>query len=263
MMDHSNSTPSLSVVIPVYNEEETIDAILNFVSRIEIVNEIVIVDDCSKDQSVEIIKKSIESISKEKPQINFLFSQNEKNKGKGASIRYGFGMATCDVIVIQDADLEYDPNEYLRLIKPIADGNADVVYGSRFIGGTHRVLYFWHYIGNKMLTLMSNMFSNLNLTDMETCYKMFRREILDHFELRSNRFGFEPEFTAKIAKARLRIYELPISYYGRTYDDGKKITWRDGLAAIYHILRYNLTLGSLFSLITIIALFIIFYLRVL
>jgi len=263
MMDHSNSTPSLSVVIPVYNEEETIDAILNFVSRIEIVNEIVIVDDCSKDQSVEIIKKSIESISKEKPQINFLFSQNEKNKGKGASIRYGFGMATCDVIVIQDADLEYDPNEYLRLIKPIADGNADVVYGSRFIGGTHRVLYFWHYMGNKMLTLMSNMFSNLNLTDMETCYKMFRREILDHFELRSNRFGFEPEFTAKIAKARLRIYELPISYYGRTYDDGKKITWRDGLAAIYHILRYNLTLGSLFSLITIIALFIIFYLRVL
>jgi len=263
MMDHSNSTPSLSVVIPVYNEEETIDAILNLVSRIEIVNEIVIVDDCSKDQSVEIIKKSIESISKEKPQINFLFSQNEKNKGKGASIRYGFGMATCDVIVIQDADLEYDPNEYLRLIKPIADGNADVVYGSRFIGGTHRVLYFWHYIGNKMLTLMSNMFSNLNLTDMETCYKMFRREILDHFELRSNRFGFEPEFTAKIAKARLRIYELPISYYGRTYDDGKKITWRDGLAAIYHILRYNLTLGSLFSLITIIALFIIFYLRVL
>ena len=262
-MDHSNSTPSLSVVIPVYNEEETIDAILNFVSRIEIVNEIVIVDDCSKDQSVVIIKKSIESISKEKPQINFLFSQNEKNKGKGASIRYGFGMATCDVIVIQDADLEYDPNEYLRLIKPIADGNADVVYGSRFIGGTHRVLYFWHYMGNKMLTLMSNMFSNLNLTDMETCYKMFRREILDHFELRSNRFGFEPEFTAKIAKARLRIYELPISYYGRTYDDGKKITWRDGLAAIYHILRYNLTLGSLFSLITIIALFIIFYLRVL
>jgi glycosyltransferase involved in cell wall biosynthesis len=263
MMDHSNSTPSLSVVIPVYNEEETIDAILNFVSRIEIVNEIVIVDDCSKDQSVVIIKKSIESISKEKPKINFLFYQNEKNKGKGASIRYGFGMATCDVIVIQDADLEYDPNEYLRLIKPIADGNADVVYGSRFIGGTHRVLYFWHYIGNKMLTLMSNMFSNLNLTDMETCYKMFRREILDHFELRSNRFGFEPEFTAKIAKARLRIYELPISYYGRTYDDGKKITWRDGLAAIYHILRYNLTLGSLFSLITIIALFIIFYLRVL
>lgn len=262
-MDHSNSTPSLSVVIPVYNEEETIDAILNFVSRIEIVNEIVIVDDCSKDQSVVIIKKSIESISKEKPKINFLFYQNEKNKGKGASIRYGFGMATCDVIVIQDADLEYDPNEYLRLIKPIADGNADVVYGSRFIGGTHRVLYFWHYIGNKMLTLMSNMFSNLNLTDMETCYKMFRREILDHFELRSNRFGFEPEFTAKIAKARLRIYELPISYYGRTYDDGKKITWRDGLAAIYHILRYNLTLGSLFSLITIIALFIIFYLRVL
>ena len=236
--------PSLSVVIPVFNEEETIDKILNLVSTIEIVNEIVIIDDCSKDNSVQQTKKSMELISIKNPRINFLFSQNKKNRGKGASIRKGFSLATCEVIVIQDADLEYDPNEYPRLIKPIADGNADVVYGSRFIGGTHRVLYFWHYIGNKMLTLMSNMFSNLNLTDMETCYKMFRREILELFVLESNRFGFEPEFTAKIAKARLRIYELPISYYGRTYDDGKKITWRDGFAAIYHILRYNLSLKS-------------------
>ena len=262
-MDQSKSIPSLSVVIPVYNEEETLEDILNLVSESDIVSEIIIVDDCSKDNSVEIIRKSSDSILKKKPDINIIFSQNEKNKGKGASIRAGFEMATCDVIVVQDADLEYDPREYSRLIKPISDGNADVVYGSRFIGGTHRVLYFWHYMGNKMLTLMSNMFSNLNLTDMETCYKMFRRDILKQFELKSNRFGFEPEFTAKVAKARLRIYELPISYYGRTYDDGKKITWRDGVAAIYHIIRYNLTLRSFTSIIVIIVLGILFYLKVL
>ena len=173
--------------------------------------------------------------------------------GKGFSIRKGFKLATCDVIVVQDADLEYDPKEYTSLIKPIYEDKADVVYGSRFIGGTHRVLYFWHYAGNKILTILSNMFSNLNLTDMETCYKMFRREILNHIELKSNRFGFEPEFTAKIARANLRIYELPISYYGRTYNDGKKITWKDGVAAFYHIVRYNMSLNKfIFILIPII-----------
>ena len=232
--------PSLSVVIPVYNEESTINKILNAVSAQDIVTEIVIVDDCSKDTSAEKIKQAIDRLESEKPDLKVIFLQNEKNQGKGSSLRKGFQHTTSEVIVIQDADLEYNPQEYTRLIRPIADEQADVVYGSRFIGGTHRVLYFWHYLGNKMLTLLSNMFSNLNLTDMETCYKMFRREILENIEFKSNRFGFEPEFTAKVARARLRIYELPISYYGRTYNDGKKITWRDGLAAIFHIIRYNI-----------------------
>ena len=245
-MLNNNKSLSLSVVIPVFNEKDTIETLIYHVSNSKIVSEIIVIDDCSTDNSIPIIKKTIENILKEKSHLSILFSQNKKNMGKGASLRAGFELATCDVIVIQDADLEYDPSEYERLIKPIVDGNADVVYGSRFIGGTHRVLYFWHYMGNKILTLMSNMFSNLNLTDMETCYKMFRREILDEFDLNSNRFGFEPEFTAKIAKARLRIYELPISYYGRTYGDGKKITWKDGLAAIFHIIRYNLTSRSIY-----------------
>ena len=232
--------PSLSVVIPVYNEESTINKILNAVSAQDIVTEIVIVDDCSKDTSAEKIKQAIDQLESEKPDLKVIFLQNEKNQGKGSSLRKGFQHTTSEVIVIQDADLEYNPQEYTTLIRPIADEQADVVYGSRFIGGTHRVLYFWHYLGNKMLTLLSNMFSNLNLTDMETCYKMFRKEILENIEFKSNRFGFEPEFTAKVARARLRIYELPISYYGRTYNDGKKITWRDGLAAIFHIIRYNI-----------------------
>ena len=232
--------PSLSVVIPVYNEESTINQTLSAVSAQDLATEIVIVDDCSEDNSAEKIKRAVVRLESKRPDLKVTFLQNEKNQGKGSSLRKGFQHATGDVIVIQDADLEYNPQEYNALIRPIAEGQADVVYGSRFIGGTHRVLYFWHYLGNKMLTLLSNMFSNLNLTDMETCYKMFRREILERIEFKSNRFGFEPEFTAKVARAKLRIYELPISYYGRTYNDGKKITWRDGLAAIFHIIRYNI-----------------------
>ena len=232
--------PTLSVVIPVYNEESTLEELLAEVSKSEIVTELILIDDCSTDNSLKKIFECKDQLSCTKPEINILIEKNVKNMGKGAAIRKGFEKATSEVIIVQDADLEYDPKEYISLIQPIKDGKADVVYGSRFIGGTHRVLYFWHYMGNKALTLLSNMFSNLNLTDMETCYKMFRREILQNFNLVSNRFGFEPEFTAKVAKAKLKIYELPISYYGRTYDDGKKITWRDGIAAIYHIIRFNL-----------------------
>ena len=239
-MNETKKFPTLSVIIPVYNEENTIDKIFNLVSAQNLVTEIVIVDDCSKDKSVEKINHNINRLLEVKPELKVTFLKNKKNQGKGSSLRKGFQHATSDIIVIQDADLEYNPKEYLALIQPIIDGDADVVYGSRFIGGTHRVLYFWHYFGNKILTLLSNMFSNLNLTDMETCYKMFRREILETIDFKSNRFGFEPEFTAKVAKANLRIYEIPISYYGRTYDDGKKITWRDGIAAVFHIIRFNL-----------------------
>ena len=235
-------TPSLSVVIPVFNEEKTIEEIFNKVYENELVSEIIIVDDFSSDESFDIISKVVKNKGKnQKPKL--VISRNSKNIGKGGTLKSGFKLATSDVIVVQDADLEYDPKDYNDLLKPIAEDKADVVYGSRFIGGPHRVLYFWHYIGNKTLTLLSNIFTNLNLTDMETCYKMFRKDILKTINLKSNRFGFEPEFTAKIAKANLRIYELPISYYGRTYKDGKKITWKDGLAAIYHILYYNMSLN--------------------
>ena len=232
--------PSLSVVIPAYNECRTIEVVFDRVYDNELVSEIILVDDCSSDGTSNIIDRISKNIL-DKKNISIKIYKNEKNIGKGGSLRAGFKLATKEVIVIQDADLEYNPKDYSRLIAPIAEGKADVVYGSRFIGGTHRVLFFWHYVGNKVLTLLSNIFSNLNLTDMETCYKMFRREILENFELKSNRFGFEPEFTAKIAKANLRVYEMPISYDGRTYKEGKKITWKDGAAAIYHILYFNLS----------------------
>ena len=232
--------PSLSVVIPAFNEHRTIEKVFDRVYDNELVSEIILVDDCSSDGTSKIIDKIPKKILNKK-NIAIKIHKNEKNIGKGGSLRAGFKLATKEVIVVQDADLEYNPKDFSRLIAPIAEGKADVVYGSRFIGGTHRVLFFWHYVGNKLLTLLSNIFSNLNLTDMETCYKMFRRDILDNFELKSNRFGFEPEFTAKIAKANLRVYEMPIAYDGRTYKEGKKITWKDGAAALYHILYFNLS----------------------
>ena len=241
MPSNKENMNSLSVIIPVYNEEKSVEKVLHAVAAEKLVSEIIIVDDCSVDNSVETINLTIQSLETLRPELKLKFHQNKKNTGKGGSLRKGFQSVTSDVIVIQDADLEYNPKEYNKLIKPIRKGLADVVYGSRFIGGTHRVLYFWHFMGNKVLTLMSNMFSNLNLTDMETCYKMFRKDILKSIDLKSNRFGFEPEFTAKVAKAKVKIYELPISYYGRTYNEGKKITWKDGIAAIGHIIRFNMS----------------------
>ncbi|OGL44268.1 MAG: glycosyl transferase [Candidatus Schekmanbacteria bacterium RBG_16_38_11] len=222
----------ISVVIPVYNEKATILDLIKKVESVNLEKEIILVDDCSTDGTREILK----SLGDNKYKIFF----QEKNSGKGAALRTGFDHVTGDIVIVQDADLEYDPNEYGRLIEPILHGKADVVFGSRFLAGPHRVHLFWHYLGNKMLTTLSNIFTNLNLTDMETCYKVFKAEILKSLNLKSNRFGFEPEFTAKIAKRKYRIYEVPISYYGRDYSEGKKITWKDGIIAIWCIIRYRL-----------------------
>lgn len=230
----------LSVVIPVYNEEKTLETIVNRVREVPIRKEIILVDDCSADGSREIM----EQISQNENADNSIVTVfHEKNRGKGAALRTGLQHATGGAVIVQDADLEYDPAEFPRLLQPIIEGRADVVYGSRFLGDrAHRVLYYWHYLGNRFLTTCSNMFTNLNLTDMETCYKLFRAEALKPIlpTLQQNRFGFEPEITAKIARRRLRIYEMAISYSGRTYDEGKKIGWKDGFSALWCIVRYGL-----------------------
>ncbi|MCB1195326.1 glycosyltransferase family 2 protein [bacterium] len=224
----------LSVVIPVYNEKNTISKIVSQVRAVQgITIEIIIVDDCSTDGT----RDEYPALEPYVDQIIY----HEKNQGKGAALSTGFAHATGDYIIVQDADLEYNPQEYHRLLKPMLDGKADVVYGSRFSGsGPHRVLFFWHFVANKLLTLLSNMFTNLNLTDMETCYKMFRRQVIQNIAIREKRFGFEPEITAKIARARVRIYEVGISYSGRDYSEGKKIGWRDAFRAFYCIIKYAL-----------------------
>jgi glycosyltransferase involved in cell wall biosynthesis len=224
----------LSVLIPVYNEATTIEHVVDRVRQIPAATEIIAVDDASGDGSGEVLER-LRAAGKVDQLV-----RHPKNRGKGAAIRSGIALATGDVVVIQDADLEYDPLDLPTLLGPIADGKADAVFGSRFQGGPHRVLYFWHAVGNNFLTLLSNMFTNLNLTDMETCYKVIRTELLKRLPLTSNRFGFEVEITARLSQAGARIWELPISYSGRTYAEGKKITWRDGFAALFHILHYNL-----------------------
>jgi glycosyltransferase involved in cell wall biosynthesis len=225
----------LSVVVPVYNEIETLEEIIRRIDESPVEQkEIIVIDDFSTDGTRELIEKVLyKRIDR--------FILHERNLGKGAALRSGFKVATGDLVIVQDADLEYDPAEYTLLMKPVLEGKADVVYGSRFIGiGPHRVLYFWHYLGNRFLTLLSNMFTNLNLTDMETCYKLFRREIIQSIIIRENRFGFEPEVTMKIARRKCRIFEVGISYYGRTYEEGKKISWKDGIRAVYVIIKFGL-----------------------
>lgn len=223
----------LSVIMPAYNEERTIEKILRKVDATGIEKEIIVVDDASTDSTGEIISR----LEGEIPGLKIV--RHERNRGKGAAIRSALPHVEGDIVIIQDADLEYDPGEYSKIIAPIKSGDADVVYGSRFLGGPHRVLYYWHYVANKLITTIANTLYNVNLNDLETCYKAFRAEVIKTLEIRSNKFGFEPEVTAKVIKAKYRIYEVPISYYGRTYEEGKKITWKDGIAAIFFLVRYR------------------------
>jgi glycosyltransferase involved in cell wall biosynthesis len=231
----------LSIIVPAYNEEKTIHLILDKIINVELINgikkEIIIINDCSTDDTESAIKNYINK----NPSYEIIYFKHEKNKGKGAALHTGINIASGEYLVIQDADLEYDPQEFNDLLKPIVNGFADVVYGSRFMGGNpHRILFFWHSIGNKMLTIFSNMFTNLNLTDMETCYKMIDTTILKSIKLNEQRFGFEPEVTAKLSRIKdIRIYEIGISYYGRTYKEGKKISWKDGVRAFYVITKYG------------------------
>ena len=227
----------LSVVIPVYNEAATVEQLVKKVAEVDagVDKEIILVDDCSTDGTRDILR----SIKKDHPDWTVVF--HDRNHGKGAALRTGFKEVSGDIVVVQDADLEYDPKDYRALLDPILDGHADVVYGSRFLGGgPHRVVFYWHYLGNKFLTALSNMMTDLNLTDMEVCYKMFKKEVLDTIEIKENRFGFEPEVTAKVAKKKWRVYEVPISYYGRDYSEGKKITWKDGFRAIWVLIKYRI-----------------------
>lgn len=232
----------LSIVIPAYNEGKTIHLILDKIKQSELIGslekEIIIVNDCSKDTTEEAIL----TYKKQNPELNIQYFKHTINQGKGAALHTGIQKATGDYLIIQDADLEYDPNEFNLLLKPVLDGFADVVYGSRFMGGKpHRVLFFWHTIGNRFLTFLSNMFTNMNLTDMETCYKLFDTKVIQSLQLKEKRFGFEPEVTAKISRVtNIRIYEVGISYYGRTYEEGKKIGWKDGFRAIYCVLKYGI-----------------------
>jgi glycosyltransferase involved in cell wall biosynthesis len=232
----------LSVIVPAYNEEKTILTVLEKLKSVELIGgftmELVVVNDCSADNT----EGKVRQFMTENPEVEITYFRHEVNKGKGAALHTGIRRANGDYIIVQDADLEYDPEEFNVLLRPVINGYADVVYGSRFMGGRpHRILFFWHTIGNKFLTFLSNMFCNLNLTDMETCYKLFRADMLKGLNLKENRFGFEPEVTAKISKIpKIRIYEVGVSYYGRTYEEGKKINWKDGFRAIYCILRYGL-----------------------
>jgi glycosyltransferase involved in cell wall biosynthesis len=244
--------PKISIVIAAYNEKATVEEILRRVLDVEIRKEVIIVDDCSTDGTRQILENmSARQANGEKEAVaqdggdavplgDLRFFFQTPNQGKGAALRRGFAEATGEIVLVQDADLEYDPRDYGKLLEPIVDGRADIVYGSRFLGGPQRVHYFWHYVANRVLTLLSDISTNLKLTDMETCYKVFRRDVLKGIEIKSNRFGFEPEITAKVAKGKWRIYEVPISYAGRTYEEGKKITWKDGVQALWCIFRYKI-----------------------